>query len=502
MSQHQMDLGGVKVWKGFKSSVETITFKDKPAAAVGKSASILLLDEAGVFPNILQSWGFTLPLLKDGSSYTGVAIVYGSSGEMEGGAKYFYEIFINPDQYNFLSFEDPENPAKKIGYFSSSTRGRWGQCRNPESKWFKCDMVDADGNSNEEAALDDLLYERQIAKMAASPSRLHLAVTQYPVKWEEAFLRNKGVIFSSPEMLDWLSELETVPSLRDQGMKGELVFNRENNLEFRPNDELNYITNFPLKKDDDTTGCIYIWEHPEKTESGIPYGLYVAGQDPYDMDKSESGSLGSFFIYKRAFKAGSSHDIIVAEYTGRPKYADQFYENCRRLCIYYNAKCLYENMLKGFKNYMVEKNSLQYLWETPENMVRDIIKDSKVQRGYGVHMNRGVNGASGIKDMCEIYTRDWLYEEITDVDGNIKFRFHTIKSIPLLKELIMYDGEVNTDRVVAFMLTILQSKELHKLHLNNMRSYTNDLFGNDRFLKKLWIKGQNASQEFKGLKIN
>ena len=94
MSQHQMDLGGVKVWKGFKSSVETITFKDKPAAAVGKSASILLLDEAGVFPNILQSWGFTLPLLKDGSSYTGVAIVYGSSGEMEGGAKYFYEIFF------------------------------------------------------------------------------------------------------------------------------------------------------------------------------------------------------------------------------------------------------------------------------------------------------------------------------------------------------------------------------------------------------------------------
>ncbi len=147
MAKHEKDLGGIKVWQGYKSSVETITFKDRATAAVGKSASILLLDEAGVFPNIIQSWGFTEPLLKDGSSFTGTAIVYGSSGEMEGGAKYFYEMFTNPGQYNMLEFQDPENPVKKIGYFSTATKGRWGICKNPNSQWFKQLMVDEEGNS-------------------------------------------------------------------------------------------------------------------------------------------------------------------------------------------------------------------------------------------------------------------------------------------------------------------------------------------------------------------
>ena len=316
MSRYEVSLGGLKVWKGYQSSVESITFKDKATAAVGKSASVLLLDEAGVFPNIIQSWSFTEPLLKDGSSFTGVAIVYGSSGEMESGAKYFYEMFINPEQYNFLSFDDPENPTKKIGYFSSATKGRMGICKDPNSKWFKKLMVDEDGNSNEEAAYDDLMWERSIAKMAANPAKYHYKVTQYPVKWEEAFLRNKGTIFASPEMLDWLSELESTPSLRDQGAKGELVFNKENKLEWRPNDELIYITDFPLKKDVDTTGCTYIWEHPESFNGEIPYSLYVAGQDPYDMDKADGGSLGSFFIYKRFIRANSSYDVLVAEYTG------------------------------------------------------------------------------------------------------------------------------------------------------------------------------------------
>jgi hypothetical protein len=54
-----------------------------------------------------------------------------------------------------------------------------------------------------------------------------------------------------------------------------------------------------------------------------------------------------------------------------------------------------------------------------------------------------------------------------------------------LKELIAYDGEINTDRVVAFMLCILQTKELHKLHIDNMVGRSNNI-GNDPFLKKMW----------------
>ena len=217
--------------------------------------------------------------------------------------------------------------------------------------------------------------------------------------------------------------------------------------------------------------------------------------DPYDQDKSESGSLGSFMVYKRFYQAGKTHDILVAEYTGRPEKADQFYENCRKLCIYYNARCLYENQLVGLKVYFEMKNSLYLLFESP-GIIKDIVKDSRVQRGYGIHMNRGSNGANGIKDQCEIYLKQWLYEENTDINGTKFLNFHTIKSIPLLKELIAYDREINTDRVIAFMLCILQTKELHRIHveeLSNSNSFSNSFL--EKFYKKNTIlnKGKLSS---------
>ena len=495
IARYQADIGGVKVWKGYKSQVRAISFKDNPTAAVGKSASKLILDEAGVFPNITDTWGYTEPLIKAGSTYSGVAIVFGSSGDMDGGSKYFYEMFTNPAKYNMLEFPDPENPAKSTAYFSTACRAREGVCKNPKSKWFNQLMMDENGNSNEEAAIDDIMFLREKAKEGLDPKALHSVLTQFPLTWQEAFLRNKGAIFASPEMLEWLGQLETTPSLYNQVEKGKLVW-RGDKYEFQPNDESTYITSFPIKADEDNTGCIAIWERPEAVNGEIPYSLYVAGCDPYDQDKSGSGSLGSFFIYKRFVTHDRTHDIIVAEYTGRPKFADDFYEECRRLCIYYNAKVLYENQLKGMKNYFMQKNSLQYMWEQPDHMIKDMIKDSKVQRGFGIHMNRGSGGASGIKDMCELYLKDWLYTERKDFEGkegDIKFNFHNIKSIALLKELIAYDEEGNYDRVIALMLCILQTKELHKIHVNYMHNSSKS-FGNDPFLKKLWNKNQIASK--------
>lgn len=492
MAKYQADIGGVKVWKGSKAQIRTISFKDNPTAAVGKSAAKLILDEAGVFPNITDTYSYTEPLIKAGSSYTGVSIVFGSSGDMDSGSKYFYEMFTNPGKYNMLEFKDPENPAKTIGYFSTAIRGREGKCLDPQSKWYGIEMIDDDGNSNEEAAYDDIMFFRSKAKGGLDPKALHGAITQFPTTWNEAFLRNKGAMFASPELLEWLGEVETIPSIRDSVEKGELVW-KDDKLEFQPKDTLTYITSFPIKSDEDNTGCIAIWERPEIINGEIPYSLYIAGCDPYDQDKSGSGSLGSFFIYKRFVKAGSTHDMIVAEYTGRPKFADDFYEQCRRLCIYYNAKVLYENQLKGMKNYFLQKNSLHYMWEQPDHMIKDMIKDSKVQRGYGVHMNRGANGSSGIKDMCELYLKDWLYTERQDEDGVKLFNFHTIKSIALLKELIAYDAEGNYDRVIAMMLCILQTKELHKIHVQDMTS-SSQSYGNDPFLKKMWDKNNSYNR--------
>ncbi len=178
----------------------------------------------------------------------------------------------------------------------------------------------------------------------------------------------------------------------------------------------------------------------------------------------------------------------MAEYTGRPEFADEFYENCRKLCIYYNAKCLYENQLKGLKIYFEQKHCLHYLCEQPQ-IIKDIVKDSKVSRGYGIHMNRGKNGSNGIKDQCEIYLKQWLLEEKLDIEGKKILNLHTILSIPLLKELIAYDREGNFDRVIAFMLCILQQKEQHKIHIEES---LNDKESIDKFFSKpLFVKSNS-----------
>lgn len=469
-AQYQYDAGGIKVWKGYKSSVRAISFKDNPTAAVGKSASKLILDEAGVFPNITDTYSFTEPLIKAGSNYSGVTIMFGSSSDMDSGSKYFYEIFTNPGKYNMLEFDDDEQTKIKVGYFSTAARGREGLCMNPKSKWFRTEMVDVDGNSNMEAAIDDIMYLREKAKGGLDFKAHHGTITQFPLTWREGFLRDKSAVFSSLEMLEWLSKLETTPSLREDKKRIELYFDTEHKLKARLAPDLKDITSFPLAKEESKKGCIVVWEDPEPN---APWGTYIAGCDPFDQDKADtSESLGSFIVYKRFWKAGSSHDIVVCEYTGRPDKADEFYENCRRICIYYNAKCLYENQLKGLKVYFEMKNSLQYLFEQPQ-IIKDIVKDSKVSRGYGIHMNRaGTTGtAVGIKDQCEIYLKQWLYEERT-IDDRQVMNLHTIKSIPLLKELIAYDREINTDRVIALMLCILQSKELHRLYLDTNQPKT------------------------------
>lgn len=461
-AQYMMNIGGANVWKGMKSEVMSLTFKDNPYASVGKTANYFIMDEAGIFPNIIESYNMTEPTIKDGSDFIGVCLIFGSAGSMEEGTQYFYDMFMAPTKYNMLEFDTEGAEGIKTGWFVSASKGRLGTAFNGEK------MVDEDGNSNETLATEDILREREIKKGSGDAKAYWQATTQYPLSFKEAFLRSKNNIFPTVDLQEQLGKIETTPALRASGVTGDLYFDTENKIKFRPNPDLKQIINFPLKPDESKTGCITIWEQPEKENGEIPNFLYIAGCDPYDQDKSGTNSLGSIFIYKRFYRADKTHDLIVAEYTGRPEMADDFYENCRRLLLFYNAKCLYENQLKGLKVYFETKHCLHLLYETP-SILKDIVKDSKVNRGYGIHMNRGTNGASGIKDQCEIYLKQWLLTEriVIDEKGENKklLNLHAILSQGLLKELISYNREDNFDRVIAFMLCILQTKELHKIHI-------------------------------------
>lgn len=494
-ARHLVDIDGVKVWKGYNSVIEQISFKDNPFASIGRTASLFLWEEAGKFENLIESYNISEPCWKDGEDMIGIPIIYGTGGDMEGGTRDFHEMFYNPSKYGLLSFNnewDPGKEDKKCGWFLPATRGRLGSIEIGKTEFKTVELVDKDGNSNEELAKETILKLRDLKNQGKDSKAIRDAITQYPLIPQEAFLRSKGSIFPAAELQEHLSMLETSKELQGKGKKVELYFDADNKLQWRLNSNLQPILDYPLKKDDNKEGCIVIWEHPEFTGENNPYGLYIAGCDPYDQDKADSStSLGSFFIYKTFITADKTFNQIVAEYTGRPEKVDDFYENCRRLCMFYNAKCLYENQLKGLKNYFLEKHCLHYLYEQPNNMIKDIIKDSKVQRGYGVHMNRGSNGSSGIKDQCELYLKQWLLEERTDINGKKILNLHTILSQPLLKELISYNHEDNFDRVIAFMLCILQAKEDHNIHIKSIAKPISEI---DPFFTKGHFKKNNYEQ--------
>jgi hypothetical protein len=102
---------------------------------------------------------------------------------------------------------------------------------------------------------------------------------------------------------------------------------------------------------------------PYEDELGnITFGRYLAGCDPYDHDKSETGSLGSCLVYDKLTKR------VVAEYSGRPRTANEYYENVRKLLIFYNARLLYENERKGIFQYFEYKNCTYNINENESNM--------------------------------------------------------------------------------------------------------------------------------------
>jgi len=172
--------------------------------------------------------------------------------------------------------------------------------------------------------------------------------------------------------------------------------------------------------------------------------------------------------------------MVVAEYTGRPPLAKDYYENVRKLLLYYQAQTLYENNLKGLKIYFEQKKSL-HLLKTQPSIIRDIVKDSRTNRGYGIHMN------GPIKDQAEIYLRDWLLEKRSDTEGEDKLNLHSLYSIPLIQELIRYDSKKgNFDRAIAMMLVILHMQDNHKIVVKEKLTYTSGdgIFGDKRLFRK------------------
>jgi len=457
IAEYDEKVGGEWVTKGSRSKIHHRSFGDNPFAANGTRPGLTLLEEIGFFNNLTQSLGQIKECTNNGAYKFGTVWMFGTGGDMSGGAtEEAKKVFYDPEAYDCLSFNDEWENKGKIGYFVPATKGL---------NQFK----DEEGNTNVEAALDYLMKRREKAASASDRKPLDDELQQRPLIPSEAFLVLTGNVFPVADLKDHLNELESHKKLKSIGNKGTLGRDENGKVFWKGNDSL-IPCDYPVREKDDKEGCIVIWEHPEKS---FTPGLYIAGIDPYSQDDApNSESLGSCIIYKRFLTNDKTYHWPVAEYTARPDTTDTFNENCRRLLEYYNALALYENQVKGLKQYFQTKYCL-HLLATQPGIIQEISPNSKVSRGYGIHMSKP------IKQYAEIKLRDWLNEEYEEGKKNLT----KIYSIPLLKELIAYNVDGNFDRVISMMLCIIQDLEMFKIVSTENEEIEIDSF----FDKRLFI---------------
>lgn len=456
IARYEEKVGGKWEWKGTGSGYSMRSFNDNPFAANGLRYGLGLIDEVGFMGNLTDTLGQLHECTTvDGEKY-GTIWMTGTGGDMASGAtEAAMKVFYDGKAYDCLTFDDIFENKGQIGLFIPA--------------WMTLsEYRDELGNVNKELALKKLLKEREIASQAKTKDALYSLLQMKPLVPSEAFLVLEGNIFPIGELKEHLSNLESSEKTSDLGNTGFMMRDPDGKAYFKVDHTLR-AADYPTKQDGASDGCVVVWEEPIENP---PYGLYIAGIDPYDQDKAENSvSFGSIFIYKRFVDSGQTYHLPVAEYTGRPDFANDFYEQCRRLLEWYNAKALYENQNPGLKKYFDTK-FCTYLLHRQPNIIKSISPNSNVNRQYGIHMTKF------IKDEIEIMTRDWLK---TEIDSGV-MQLTKIMSIPLLKELIAYNSDGNFDRVIAFMLCILQDTELHKVKIEEKITIQRDTF----FDKKLF----------------
>ena len=439
---------GKQTEDGYLSSITGITLKNDPERIRGTRGKLVLWEEGGKFPNLLTAWRIEQPAVEtdDGVAF-GLMIAFGTGGTEGGSFDGLKDLFYKPDAYNVLSFPniwDDNAEATKCGFFVPS----WSNMDAVDDNG-KFRFMDEDGNTYKEKAIEELIAQRnKIKDGGATQQSIDRFISERPIKPQEAVLELGKNIFPRKLLMDQLTRIRTNKKL--QSMKHIVDLSWDNGRVVAKEKKSGDITTYHLKKDDKPEGSVVIWEYPVQDP---PYGLYIAGCDPYDHDESFTNSLGSTFIYKRVRAGEAWNDVIVAEYTGRPATAEEYYENVRKLLTFYNARLLFENERKGIYPYFTNKHCDYLLADQPDKIITEVFKDSKVQRRKGCHMTKQIRAYG------EGLILEWLMEEYEEGHLNLE----RVYSEHLIEELIENDGVKNVDRVIALCMVMIYREELYQI---------------------------------------
>lgn len=463
--------------RGTQNTVLGVSSKDDESKLRGKRAAKILIEEFGTFPRLVDLYNVLLPSVQDGDIIFGQIYMLGTAGDNESDFAGAQEIMYNPRGYNMYALPnvfDKYNQGKPyFVFFFPGYVNRKG-CYNE------------DGVSDIIKALIEILMNRYRVKYnSTDPNTIIKTIAEVPITPAEAIVKTGVNMFPIADLTERIGQLDANLTEYDDVYVGDLVFNKNGQVEYKPT-SATPIRDFP-HKDNKIEGAIEIYQLPKiDRNTGKPYNdRYILGADPYDDDESNTMSLGSIFVLDLWT------DRIVAEYTGRPPFADDYYEICRKLCLFYNGRLNYEYNKKGLFSHFSTRNSLYLLTD-----VLDFLKEKQMMKdGYG-NKSKGTNASPAINAYARSRLRSWLLAPVPimqTIDGEEKEvmvpRLFTVRNRALLKELINYNSEGNFDRISAMgMLMLLREDRMIRyqgdVSKEKQERANNSYDGNDPFFKR------------------
>lgn len=454
---------GIKTKSGERIPFSSILIRNldegnNEEAIAGTKPRKLIIDEIGK-GNFLRGLQAAIPGFTTPYGWGCSPILTGTGGDM----KKFMDaksLMFDVDNFNFLTYNNAKDESRIHGLFipakyrmeakEKSTLGAF--LGEPEgSDTHNIEMLVGD----EERARQ--ITENNLERLKKAGDRIAYLKEKmyYPMEVDDIFLNEDTNIF------DIESAKRQKTRLLQQERTGTpvVLFSGESGIEHEFTDKLP-ISNFPLKNSDTKDAPVVIYEFPIENP---PYGLYVAGVDPYRQGKSAySSSLGSVYIYKRMHEISGEkyQDMFVASYCARPDKKEIWEEQARLLIKYYNARTLCENDDISFIEYMKAKGDAHYLEKQPE-WLKEIVPNTTVKRDYGIH--RSSDKIIEYLHTClKKYMESVIFKETNENGDTIREVLGVSKIFDpvLLEEIIQYNDQGNFDRIIAAELAIAQALKM------------------------------------------
>lgn len=434
--------------------------KTSTQKTAGLTPATAIFDEVGKGP-IKKPYTAAMPSYDTPYGWRLSPILAGTGGEVEL-SKDAQEMFSDPDTYNLLVMDwDILNrramkgktwkerkwamfvPGQMANSGVKRTIGLGDYLGKPDDKKLNKIKIDA---TDFEASTNKLNEERK--KLSTKDRVAYTSHTMfYPFTIDDCFLSSSQNLFPVEYAIKHKNDL--LESGQYSGMLCDVFLESGNKLGTTKSNK--QLAGFPFSGGV-IDAPVQIFEMPQSNR--FDDFIYVAGQDPYKQAKSDTPSLGSFYIFKRRVGIRDPYAYrIVASYVSRPSSIDQFCRTCEVLQKGYGAICLMENADQMYEQYLNRKSGMpaSFFLFAGEAIANKYVKAGSRQNSkLGLYPTPGNQNLlfSCVVDYC---WQDFVigYDDNTGLDITVK-GIELIDDIALLDEIIQYKPGLNVDRIIAF----------------------------------------------------